>query len=72
MLKPIETKNLTPADVENLTRDTRELILQEHIALTELQRGHPVAAPAHQNKQAVDGKTRGGVLKASGVDGTVL
>jgi lysophosphatidate acyltransferase len=39
VLNPIETKNLEPADVEDLTRDTRELMLKELVILTEKQRG---------------------------------
>lgn len=62
VLKPIETKNLTTADVEDLTRDTRELMLKTMVELTAEQRGHPVT---------VDTKLGGnGVVKASGVDAT--
>lgn len=63
VLKPIETKNLTPADVEDLTRDTREKMLKELVSLTEKQRGHQVAIPAHNSGD--------GVVKASGAEATV-
>lgn len=46
MLDPIPTKGLTPADVEELTRATRETMLKELIALTEKARGRPIAMPA--------------------------
>jgi len=63
VLKPIETKNLTPADVEDLTRDTRELMLREIEILTARQRGQKIALPAQ------NGRT--GVLKASGAEATL-
>lgn len=63
MLKPIETKNLTPADVEDLTRDTREKMLKELVTLTEKQRGHKVAMPALNSGD--------GVVKASGAEAIV-
>lgn len=56
-MKPIETKNLTSADVEDLARDTRELMLRELVALTSKVEGKPIAMPA----QDADG-----VVKASG------
>ncbi|KAL7920864.1 hypothetical protein ACQKWADRAFT_296927 [Trichoderma austrokoningii] len=46
VLAPIPTTNLTPADVDELTRATRELMLSELISLTEKARGQPVAVPA--------------------------
>lgn len=62
VLDPIETKGLTAADVEDLTRDTRELMLKTMVELTAEQRGHAVP---------VDAKLGGnGVVKASGVDAT--
>lgn len=45
VLKPIETKTLKPADVEDLTRDTRELMLKEIVSLTEKQRRQQVVIP---------------------------
>ncbi|TVY53218.1 putative 1-acyl-sn-glycerol-3-phosphate acyltransferase [Lachnellula suecica] len=62
VLKPIETKNLTPADVEDLTRDTREAMLREMVNLTSKARGQPIAMPTQSN---VDG-----VVKASGTQAT--
>jgi lysophosphatidate acyltransferase len=46
VLDPIPTTDLTPADVDELTRGTRELMLSELIALTVKARGFPVAVPA--------------------------
>lgn len=62
VLKPIETKNLTTADVEDLTRDTRDAMLKTMVDLTAQQRGRPVEVDA---KHGVDG-----VVKASGVEAT--
>ncbi|KAK4161915.1 hypothetical protein QBC43DRAFT_91853 [Cladorrhinum sp. PSN259] len=45
VLEPISTKGLTSADVDELTRTTRELMLKEIIALTEKARGKTFAAP---------------------------
>ena len=61
-MKPIPTTGLTSADVEDLTRTTRELMLAEIIELTAKARGAStaVAAPATTGKA--------GVTKASGVD----
>jgi lysophosphatidate acyltransferase len=62
VLKPIETKGLTAADVDDLTRDTREKMLDVMVQLTEKQRGEKVRV-AYQ--------TGGdGVVKASGVEAT--
>jgi len=62
VLDPISTKGLTSADVDELTRSTRELMLKELIALTERARGQKItSAPrtvSHTN----------GVIKASGSD----
>ena len=60
VLKPIETKGLKPSDVDDLARDTRELMLKEIVALTAKKRGHPVAMPAQSSGD--------GVVKASGVE----
>lgn len=62
VLKPIETTNLTTADVEDLTRDTREKMLDTMVELTALQRGHPV-----KRDEKLGGN---GVVKASGVEAT--
>jgi len=63
VLKPIETKNLKPSDVEDLARDTRELMLREMVSLTAKARGRPVAMPPQ--------KSRDGVVKASGSEATI-
>ena len=62
VLKPIETKDLTPADVEDLVRDTRELMLKELVNLTSKVRGRPLAMPAQNSGD--------GVVKASGAETT--
>jgi lysophosphatidate acyltransferase len=63
VLKPIETKNLTSANVEDLTRDTRELMLKEMVALTASQRGRSVPVSAIMKGN--------GVIKASGAEATL-
>jgi len=62
-LKPIETKNLQASDVEDLARDTRELMLREMVSLTAKARGKPVAMPI---ENPLDG-----VVKASGAEATI-
>ena len=62
VLKPIETKGLKTADVEDLARDTRDLMLREMVSLTAKARGRPVAMPAQ--------KSGDGVVKASGAEVT--
>ena len=62
MLKPIATSKFTQPDVEDLTRDTRELMLNELIAITAKSRGLPIAMQATHRDE---------VLKASGVDGSI-
>lgn len=59
VLKPIETKGLTAADVDSLTQTVRESMLEELMALTAKARGEPIVMPA-QNQGA-------GVVKATGV-----
>jgi len=63
VLKPIETKGLKTADVEDLTRDTRDLMLREIVSLTAKTRGQPMAIPAQNS--------RDGVVKASGAEATI-
>lgn len=63
VLKPIQTKGLKTEDVEDLARDTRELILREIVALTSKARGLPIAMPAENSED--------GVVKASGSEATV-
>ncbi|KAL7819381.1 hypothetical protein V8C44DRAFT_136366 [Trichoderma aethiopicum] len=57
VLPPIETKNLTSADVDELTQSTRDLMLKELISLTEKARGQPVAVPASLNGDATGRST---------------
>ena len=64
MLKPIDTSKLTASDVEDLARDVRELMLKEHLALSEKARGHKIAIPTTQPTKSQDR-----AVKASGVDG---
>ncbi|RMJ08826.1 hypothetical protein CDV36_011548 [Fusarium kuroshium] len=46
VLEPIPTKGLEAADVDELTRTTRELMLEELVSLTAKVRGQPIAMPA--------------------------
>ncbi|KAK0646646.1 hypothetical protein B0T16DRAFT_330233 [Cercophora newfieldiana] len=59
VLDPISTKGLTAADVDDLTRSTRELMLKELISLTEEARGKTAPVPVKQSN---------GVARASGND----
>lgn len=43
VLDPIPTAGLTAADVDELARTTRELMLKELVALTEKAQGRPMA-----------------------------
>ncbi|KAI9047958.1 hypothetical protein LZ554_007760 [Drepanopeziza brunnea f. sp. 'monogermtubi'] len=63
VLKPIETKGLQPGDVEDLTRDTREMMLREIVALTSKAQGRPIAMPSQNSGD--------GVIKASGAEATI-
>jgi len=63
VLKPIETKHLKTSDVEDLTRDTRELMLKEIVSLTAKARSRPMAMPAQSSED--------GVIKASGAETTI-
>lgn len=47
VLPPIETKNLTPADVDSLTQTTRESMLKNIMEM------------AHNQKTEVDGRANG-------------
>ncbi|KAL2155883.1 hypothetical protein VTH82DRAFT_625 [Thermothelomyces myriococcoides] len=60
VLDPIPTTGLTAADVDELTRSTRDLMLNELYALTEKARGKPVM------KAQADGGS--GAVKATGSD----
>ncbi|GAB0137193.1 hypothetical protein EsDP_00005470 [Epichloe bromicola] len=57
VLDPIPTKGLTAADVEELTRTTRDLMLKELLALTSKARGSPMAVPAAASS-SVDRKSK--------------
>ncbi|GAP90056.1 putative 1-acyl-sn-glycerol-3-phosphate acyltransferase [Rosellinia necatrix] len=46
VLDPIPTTGLTAEDVDELTRSTREVMLQEIMALTQKARNQPIAIPA--------------------------
>ncbi|KAK0389209.1 hypothetical protein NLU13_2784 [Sarocladium strictum] len=50
ILEPISTKGLTPADVDELTRATRDSMLNEITTLTAKARGQPIAVPASSSK----------------------
>jgi len=59
ILDPISTKGLTAADVDELTRSTRELMLKELVSLTEQARGKTGAVKAQDSN---------GVAKVTGSD----
>ncbi|KAI1822935.1 1-acylglycerol-3-phosphate O [Xylaria intraflava] len=59
VLDPIPTTGLTAEDVDELTRTTRELMLQEIIALTRKARNQPIAVAVN---------SANGVIKSSGRD----
>lgn len=63
VLDPIPTTGLTTADVDELTRSTRELMLKELVALSAKAQKRPMAMPASNG--------RDGVVKASGADATL-
>jgi lysophosphatidate acyltransferase len=50
VLEPISTKGLTTADVEELTRATRDSMLNELTTLTAKARGQAIAVPASSSK----------------------
>jgi lysophosphatidate acyltransferase len=62
VLDPIPTEGLTTADVDELTRSTRDLMLKELVALSEKAQGRPMAMPADPQAPAK--------ATASGVDVT--
>lgn len=64
MLKPIETKNLTSEDVDELVNNTRNTMITTMVELTAKQRGRPV----HIEPKL--GLSKAGVAKASGVEAT--
>jgi lysophosphatidate acyltransferase len=61
VLEPIPTVGLTAADVDELARSTRELMLNELYALTEKARGQALPRPN-------DNKDANGVAQATGTD----
>ncbi len=63
VLDPIPTKGLTTADIDDLTRSTRELMLKELVTLSEKAQGRPMAIPASADSV--------GKATASGIDVTV-
>ncbi|KFZ01700.1 hypothetical protein V501_09854 [Pseudogymnoascus sp. VKM F-4519 (FW-2642)] len=65
VLKPIETKNLTSEDVDELVINTRNTMITTMAELTAKQRGKPV----HIDPKL--GLSKVGVVKASGVEATM-
>lgn len=63
MLPPIPTKDLTPADVDDLTQRVRKQMQEELVSLTELARGQGIAMSESQAKE-VDGSA----VTATGVE----
>jgi lysophosphatidate acyltransferase len=63
VLDQIPTENLTAADVDELTRTTRDAMLSELLRLSEKVKGRPMPVPAEPNGSST------GV--ASGVETTV-
>lgn len=63
VLDPIPTTDLTTADVDELTRSTRELMLRELVALTQKAQNRPIEMPSMERN--------GGVVKASGAERTL-
>lgn len=57
ILDPIPTANLTSADVDELTRTTRELMMSELISVTAKTRGQPIPVPSSLPNST--GKTTG-------------
>jgi lysophosphatidate acyltransferase len=57
VLDPIPTKGLTAADVDDLARTTRDLMLRELITLSEKAQGRPMAFPA--NEQPAQARSSG-------------
>lgn len=62
VLDPIPTKGLTSADIDELTRTTRDLMLREYVSLSEKAQGRPLSVPASNGDAEV--------VKASGADTT--
>lgn len=66
VLDPIPTTGLSPADVDELARTTRERMLKEHVRLTEMVQNRSIAMPASANSS-----NSNGVVKASGAEATL-
>jgi lysophosphatidate acyltransferase len=64
VLDPIPTTGLTAADVDELTRSTRELMLKELIALTERARGQAMGQRVASDANGV-AKTTGSDMKVA-------
>ena len=64
VLDPIPTTGLTPADVDELTRSTRDLMLKELIALTERARGQATGQRVTSDANGV-AKTTGSDMKVA-------
>lgn len=62
VLEPIQTKGLTSADVDELTRTTHDNMLRELVPLTAKAQGKPMSVPA------TNGHAK--AVKASGADTT--
>lgn len=54
VLPPIETKNLTAADVDKLTNDTRELMLKTYTGLSKKSEQQLDGAVHHGSSTAVE------------------
>ncbi|KAK8049921.1 hypothetical protein PG994_011651 [Apiospora phragmitis] len=63
VLDPIPTSGLTAADVDELTRSTREVMLEELVALSSKAQKRPMAVPSSNGGD--------GVVKASGAEATL-
>ncbi|KAK7940924.1 acyltransferase [Apiospora aurea] len=63
VLDPIPTTGLTAADVDELTRSTREVMLQELVALSSKAQKRPMPVPSSNGGN--------GVVKASGAEATI-
>ncbi len=64
VLDPIPTTGLTAADVDELTRTTRDLMIKELVALTEKARGSAVAA----GRVSSSNKDTNGVARTTGAE----
>ncbi|KAL1838839.1 hypothetical protein VTJ49DRAFT_2162 [Mycothermus thermophilus] len=65
VLDPIPTTGLTAADVDDLTRSTRELMLKELIVLTEKARGRAVENVPQASSEATTARTTGAKIKVA-------